>query len=155
MSEKKITTEKVSIDAQGKQVKIGDTVYSFAKNYRSLVEAKVIDITPKTLLVEYINNWNYSAGRKEQYRVGSDQIMLKATEDISKETANEWISVKDRLPEERTEVLVYRGSYIGDMMNVYTYLGNGEWEDSYGYWSRTEDEGITYWMSLPEKLKEE
>ena len=67
---------------------------------------------------------------------------------------NEWISVKDRLPEERTEVLVYRGGYI-DMMNVYTYLGNGEWEDSYGYWSKTEDEGITYWMPLPDLPKEE
>ena len=89
MAEKKITTKKVSMDAQGKQVKIGDTVYSFAKNYRSLVEAKVIDITPKTLPVEYINNWNYSTGKKEQYRVGSDQIMLKITEDVRVETVKE------------------------------------------------------------------
>ena len=60
----------------------------------------------------------------------------------------EWISVEDRLPENCQEVLVYRGQH-SDLMNVYTYMGNDSWEDDYGYWSRTEDEGITHWMPLP------
>ena len=68
---------------------------------------------------------------------------------------SEWIRVKDKLPEPETEVLVYRGNHFGDIMNVYTYLGNGEWEDDYGYWARTEDDGITHWMPLPEPPKEE
>ena len=63
---------------------------------------------------------------------------------------SEWISVKDRLPETNKEVLVYRGGYIGGLMNVYTYVGNDTWEDDYGFWSRTDDDGITYWMPLPE-----
>lgn len=65
-----------------------------------------------------------------------------------------WIGVDDRLPEENTDVLIYRGGFIGDLMNVYTYKGHNEWEDEYGYWSRTEDEGITHWMYLPEPPKD-
>ena len=65
----------------------------------------------------------------------------------------DWISVHERMPDKGKEVLVYRGLHIGDMMNTYTYLGNNEWEDDYGYWSRTEDEGITHWMILPEPPK--
>ena len=61
-----------------------------------------------------------------------------------------WISVKDELPDKNQDVLIYRGNHIGDMMHVYTYLGNNKWEDEYGYWSKTDDEGITHWMPLPE-----
>lgn len=67
---------------------------------------------------------------------------------------NEWISVKDRLPSKNENVIAYRGNHIGDMMNIYTYLGEGEWEDDYGYWSKTENEGITHWMHLPAPPKE-
>lgn len=63
---------------------------------------------------------------------------------------NRWINVKDRLPEKDEDVLIYRGQFRGHLINVYTYLGNNEWEDEYGYWSRTDDEGITHWMPLPE-----
>lgn len=62
---------------------------------------------------------------------------------------NKWINVEDKLPSKDQDVLIYKGNYIGDMMYVYTYLGNNEWEDEYGYWSRTDDEGITHWMPLP------
>ncbi len=62
---------------------------------------------------------------------------------------NKWISVEDRLPEKYEDVLIYRGQFIGNLINVYTYLGNNEWEDEYGYWSRTKDESITHWMPLP------
>ena len=61
----------------------------------------------------------------------------------------EWISVKDRLPEEHMDVLIYHGRFIGDMMSVYTYIGNNEWRDEHGYRSSTRDEGITHWMHLP------
>ncbi len=62
---------------------------------------------------------------------------------------HKWISVKDELPNKDQDVLIYKGNHIGDMMYVYTYLGHNEWEDEYGYWSRTDDEGITHWMPLP------
>lgn len=67
---------------------------------------------------------------------------------------NEWISVKSRMPSKHEMVLVYRGGCIGDLMNTYTYLGNDEWEDDFGYWSRTENEGITHWMHLPAPPKD-
>lgn len=74
----------------------------------------------------------------------SDAIFrLKRTPTIN---SYEWISVEDRLPEDNTDVLVYRGSLI----SVYTYIGHNEWEDDYGYWSRTDDENITHWMPLPQ-----
>lgn len=66
----------------------------------------------------------------------------------------EWISVEDRLPETNEDVLVYRGKCIGYLVNVYTYLGNNKWEDEYGYWSRTDSDGITHWMPLPALPKE-
>lgn len=67
---------------------------------------------------------------------------------------NEWISIKTKFPFKNEVVLVYRGGHIGDMMNTYTYLGNDEWEDDFGYWNRTEDEGITHWMHMPEPPKD-
>ena len=65
----------------------------------------------------------------------------------------EWISVEERLPDKGKEVLAYRGDFNGDMMNTYTYLGSGNWEDDYGYRGSTEHEGITHWMPLPEAPK--
>lgn len=68
---------------------------------------------------------------------------------------NEWISVKDRLPEVGKPVLVYRGRCLGELMNVYVLLDEGRWEDDYGYYGSAEDEGITHWMPLPQPPKGE
>ena len=48
-------------------------------------------------------------------------------------------------------MLTKRGAVvnIGGMKDVYRYKGNDMWEDAYGYWETTEDEGITHWMELP------
>ena len=62
---------------------------------------------------------------------------------------NEWINIKNRLPSKNEVVLAYRGNHIGDLMNTYTYLGDDKWEDDFGYWNRTDEEGITHWMYLP------
>jgi hypothetical protein len=66
------------------------------------------------------------------------------------EEKSAWISVDERLPEKGQEVLAYRGDFRGDMMNTYTYLGTGDWEDDYGYRGSAKHEGITHWMPLPE-----
>lgn len=67
-----------------------------------------------------------------------------------------WVKVEDFCPKVDTDVLCYRGNHIGGMKDVYRYKGNGVWEDSYGYWQTTEDEGITYWMELPpDPIKED
>jgi hypothetical protein len=62
---------------------------------------------------------------------------------------NDWINVNDHLPKINHDVLCYRGNHIGGMKDVYTYKGMNIWEDSYGYFQTTEDEGITHWMELP------
>ncbi len=67
----------------------------------------------------------------------------------------EWISVKDRLPEKEQEVLCYCGEFIGDLIKVYTYMGNDKWEDDYGYFGSAKEEGISHWMPLPEPPKGE
>ena len=70
-------------------------------------------------------------------------------------TIQKWIPVTERLPEEYDDVLCYRGSHIGALIDVYTYRGDNKWEDAYGYFESTEDEGITHWMPLPEPPKED
>lgn len=60
---------------------------------------------------------------------------------------NDWISVKQRPPKLEQTVLVYMGGWIGDLMYVRTYKGDGNWEDEYGYWQT--DEPITHWRNLP------
>lgn len=63
---------------------------------------------------------------------------------------SKWIPVEERLPEIEEDVLCSRGNHIGRLMDVYTYMGDDKWEDTYGYSVRTEYEGITHWMPLPE-----
>lgn len=58
---------------------------------------------------------------------------------------NEWISVKDRLPEEDTWVLVYakQGSYMNLKVD---YIHDGQWFNSLL---------VTHWCYLPEPPKGE
>lgn len=82
----------------------------------------------------------------EFYTCESIRDML---EDAPTVNPYEWVSIEDRLPENDMDVLIYRGGYIGNLMNVYTYIGDNKWMDEYGYWSCTDNEGITHWMPLP------
>ena len=66
-----------------------------------------------------------------------------------------WIPVSERLPDKNDDVLCSRGNHIGALIDVYTYKGDDQWEDSYGYFSTAEYEGITHWMPLPEPPKGE
>lgn len=65
------------------------------------------------------------------------------------EPKQEWISVKDRLPEEGQEVICF---CAGNLTNVYTWTGEG-WEDSYGYYE--DDDIISHWMPMPEPPERE
>lgn len=72
----------------------------------------------------------------------------------------QWISVKDRLPEEDVAVLVY-GQILNDPPDVIgvrrRYIGDQEWkytwESEDGFIYREDD--VTHWMPLPEPPKEE
>lgn len=68
----------------------------------------------------------------------------------------EWIGINDKLPKQFQEILTYHGRFIGNLTNVYTYMGDNKWKDHYGYWNSAEGEGITHWMPLPKlpNLKE-
>ena len=63
-------------------------------------------------------------------------------------TAQEWISVKERLPEESGDYLVYCGEYDGICVLHYEVLKTkGKWGSK---WKE-----VTHWMPLPEPPKGE
>ena len=63
-------------DFLGNEIVVGDKVVTLAKNYRGLVKAKILSISEKSLLVEYLNTWNYGAnGRLETYRVTGSMVI--------------------------------------------------------------------------------
>jgi hypothetical protein len=64
----------------------------------------------------------------------------------------EWISVKDRLPNDCETVLVYT---VEDYIFMFYYCGNNEWIGDYGEVTTTEYEDITHWMPLPKTPKGE
>ena len=102
----------------------------------------------------------------DEYGFGYDSTLAEAIEDVvamlkqpeavldNQVSSSKWIPVSERFPEENADVLCCRGNHIGALMDVYTYKGDGKWEDTYGYWNYTDIEGITHWMPLPELPKE-
>lgn len=58
-------------------------------------------------------------------------------------TVNGWISVKEKLPEDSTDCLVYNGSQV-QFCSYYC----GTWNTPDCYESETID-GVTHWMPLP------
>ena len=61
---------------------------------------------------------------------------------------SEWISVKDRLPEEYGDVLVFRVYNQRPMMSVDTYDADRK------RFSKYHNGGVTHWMPLPEMPKQ-
>ena len=67
----------------------------------------------------------------------------------------EWISTKDRLPDEGMYVLINSRTYISDFLEItfaVAYLDNGWWCDSWfdRQIALESDEEITHWAELPE-----
>ena len=63
----------------------------------------------------------------------------------------EWISVKDKLPPNDTEILTYQP----DMKYVSSF--SAAWFDGEDFWydgNGSPERGITHWMPLPEAPKE-
>ena len=61
-------------------------------------------------------------------------------------TVNEWISVKDRLPEYENQVLTYRGE---SGISVERMFPGAMWDFDYDI-----IDAVTHWMPLPEAPKE-
>lgn len=70
-------------------------------------------------------------------------------------TVQEWISVKDRLPEEKGEYLVaYHPCYWDDVKEYVTYTGIDTFRGK-TTWAKKKFQRITHWMPLPQPPKGE
>jgi len=102
--------------------------------------------TPEELAEEYLKNNHEYFSAKEAF--------LAAYKAGYKAAAPQWISVKDRLPEEDVAVLVY-GQVLNDPPDVIgvrrRYNGDQDWkhtwesEDGFIY----QEDSVTHWMPLP------
>ena len=93
---------------------------------------------------------------KEDIGICYDSDLAKVIEDAYMElkngvTVQEWISVKDRLPEIDTQVLCFTGSSVQLAM----YEGNDKWFTNYHSYTLEGKNLFTHWMPLPEPPKEE
>lgn len=124
-----------------------------------LIDADELITNLKRLESEYL----YADGNFKEYAfvygtlTGIRQAITYAKNTLTMDVTsnNKWISVEDRFPVDNTDVLIYRGGFIGDLMNVYTYSCDNEWIDEYGCRASANEEGITHWMPLPEPPSEE
>lgn len=64
-------------DYLGNRLKIGDVVVFTAPKYRHLTKGVIIRFTAKQVLVEYINDWNFSNGLKKTY-LSLPNFLIKA-----------------------------------------------------------------------------
>ena len=71
-------------------------------------------------------------------------FLLKAADEIDRLKRGGWISVKDRLPEKCTEILIYAPNH-GCIVAKYS---NNEFWDTISCYVYSTDE-ITHWMPLP------
>lgn len=95
-------------------------------------------ISRKTLLAEY-----------DRVHIGEPGKARKLIEDAP--AVQQWISVKDRLPEDNSDVLAYMQNSIESRIFPACYH-KGWWEDC--IWN-TRCLSVTHWMPLPEPPKGE
>jgi hypothetical protein len=48
-------------DFLGSELEVGDSVITIAPRYRQLVLSRVIEFTPRSVRVAFMNTWNYPA----------------------------------------------------------------------------------------------
>ena len=99
---------------------------------------KLIELCEKAL--------NYAGTGREMRFTGGDVTPCLIANGV---TVQEWISVKDRLPEESGEYLAYCGEYDGICVLYYEVL------KTKGKWRTKWKDDVTHWMPLPEPPKGE
>lgn len=108
------------------------------------VREKLVELL-KSILPNFRNNMTYW-GEKPIYEF-ADCLLANGV------TVQEWISVNDRLPEDRGYYLVaYQDKYNENTsitLDMYVMCGAGEW------WTNEFTHNITHWMPLPEVPKKE
>ena len=72
-------------------------------------------------------------------------------------TVQEWISVKDRLPEPETNVIAFVGDYIDILSYKYDRRGNLAfmYMDDSGWWHEKIRPSVTHWCEMPQPPKGE
>ena len=111
-----------------------------AKGLECTILGDVIDMLRSAPAVHNAPYWATEAAYKNGYADGKPQ----------------WIPVSERLPEKGDNVLGFIEGLTGTLtpyVEVYTYIGDGKWEDSYEIWNYGDLVGITHWMPLPEPPK--
>ncbi len=92
-----------------------------------------------------IGDYIITGVKGEQYPCKPD--IFKQTYDSA--DLNGWISVKDRLPEDDKDVLVYNSRSKEIIMASYN-SNYEEWDNLYNYYDYLPVDAITYWQPLPE-----
>ena len=95
--------------------------------------------------------FNIDKERLTQALVDSRSFYDEGYRDAKLEYKREWISVKNRLPEEYEEVLVCFDTQQIRVWSIVNVNGKVCWEDEFGYWQDLDD--VTAWMPLPETYK--
>lgn len=93
----------------------------------------------------------------DRCKCGGDQskcdLPEKKKKVVEEPKSGEWISVKDRLPEDNENVLAH--TRYGEI-RVFLSDEEGDWFDERGrFYSRNTSGAVTHWMPLPEPPKEE
>ena len=123
------------------------------------VREKLVELL-KSVLPNFRNNMAYW-GEKPIYEF-ADCLLANGV------TVQEWISVKDRLPEDSgCYLVVYRDKYNGIVsiaFDMYVKCNIGEWWESefacditkqFLWATRLQEQEVTHWMPLPEPPKGE
>lgn len=64
-------------DFLGYELEVGDEVVTTPKNYRGLVKATVLKLTPQKIRVSYINDWNYAKPGREEFFITPPDTCVK------------------------------------------------------------------------------
>ena len=123
------------------------------------VREKLVELL-KSVLPNFRNNMAYW-GEKPIYEF-ADCLLANGV------TVQEWISVKDRLPEDSgCYLVVYRDKYNGSIsiaFDMYVKCNIGEWWESefacditkqFLWATRLQEQEVTHWMPLPQPPKGE
>ena len=103
---------------------------------------------------QYENCHGYSGSKKAIYReaILAVKSILHSAKSINGVTVQEWIPVKDRLPEDDSDVLAY--SRIGEEFRIYpACYSNGVWFDC--VFNAPATDTTTHWMPMPAPPKGE
>lgn len=102
--------------------------------------------------IKNINALNAVCGQKCLYDAEFESALAFAIEALEKQATQEWISVKDRLPEPWKQVLIYS---LHDFCESAVYIGvPGKWRVTWNH-EMLDADSVTHWMPLPEPPKGE